>query len=276
MLNYNLNIIGSGNKPIVPIGAAPEPTTTTTTTTTTTSTTTTTTTLSGSKNLPSGGLLVYLDATVNQSYPGSGSVWYDLSGNAYNAQPLSGSTFPDWNVTNKEFIFNGVNDVLGAFPTSSITNFSAFAWCKLQSLTPTGLSDAEGIFGLCAQTSTSPQFKFDSLTFTETIQSYWEIATENNNRDVVSPVAETSTDYLFIGMTCTSNSQIIWRNGSKLASGSYSVPTYNTATALIGSRHFEGGGFVSNGFFTGSLSMCLLYDRVLTESEIQAIYAQGR
>ena len=79
MLNLNLNILGASNKPIVPIAPAPEPTTTTTTTTT--STTTTTTTTLGPKFIPTNGLIQYLDTTELSSYPGSGSVWYDISGN---------------------------------------------------------------------------------------------------------------------------------------------------------------------------------------------------
>jgi len=65
-------------------------TTTTTTTaapTTTTSTTTTTTTL----NVISSGLHLYVDASNPASYSGTGSTWFDLSGNGYNGT-LSGST----------------------------------------------------------------------------------------------------------------------------------------------------------------------------------------
>jgi hypothetical protein len=68
----------------------PNTSTTTTSTTvapTTTSTTTTTTTL----NVISSGLRIYVDASNPASYSGSGSTWYDLSGNGYNGT-LSGST----------------------------------------------------------------------------------------------------------------------------------------------------------------------------------------
>ena len=262
MLNLNLNILGASNKPIVPIAPAPTPTTTTTTTT-----------ISGSKIIPSGGLVQYLDATLVSSYPGSGSVWFDLSGNSYNASASFGSNFPTWDGANTEFGFNGSNNAVMAI-IPSITEFSAFTWLKLSTLTPGGSSDAEGAFGL-STVGASPVF--DSLTFTETFQSRWEIATENNNRDVIAPNAETSLDYIFIGITSTTGSVKLWRNGVVLNSAVGNPVGYTNGLSLVGQRYyFSTGGWPIDGWFNGDISMCLLYNRVLTDQEITDLYAQGR
>ena len=268
MLNLNLNILGASNKPIVPI--QPDPTTTTTTTSTTTSTTTTTT---PGKYIPPAGLVQYLDATLVSSYPGSGSIWFDLSGNGYNATTSFGSTFPTGDDANTELGFNGTNNALVAI-IPSITTFSAFTWLKLSTLTPSGTSDAEGAFGL----STIGDIEvFDSLTFTETFQSVWEIATENNNRDVISPVAETSLDYILIGITSTEGSVKLWRNGVVLNSAVGNPVGYTNGLSLVGQRYyFSTGGWPIDGWFNGDISMCLLYNRVLTDQEITDLYAQGR
>jgi hypothetical protein len=268
MLNLNLNILGASNKPIVPI--QPDPTTTTTTTSTTTSTTTTT---SGGKYIPPVGLVQYLDATLVSSYPGSGSVWFDLSGNEYNASASFGSTFPTWDDANTEFGFNGSsNAVMAIIP--SITTFSAFTWLKLSTLTPSGTSDAEGAFGLSTIGGVEV---FDSLTFTETFQSRWEIATENNNRDVIAPNAETSLDYIFIGITSTEGSVKLWRNGVVLNSAVGNPVGYTNGISLVGQRYYRSlSGWPTDGWFNGDISMCLLYDRVLTDQEISDLYTQGR
>lgn len=267
MLNLNLNILGASNKPIVPI--QPDPTTTTTTTTSTT----TTTTISGSKIIPSGGLVQYLDATLVSSYPGSGSVWFDLSGNSYNATASFGSVFPTWDGANTEFGFNGSSNAVSAV-IPSITTFSAFTWVKLATLTPSGTSDAEGAFGL---STTGGGEVFDNLTFTETFQSRWEIATENNNRDVIAPAAETSLDYIFIGITSTNGSVKLWRNGVVLNTGTTNPVTYTNGISLVGQRYYRSiSGWPTNGWFNGDISMCLLYNRVLTDQEITDLYAQGR
>jgi hypothetical protein len=268
MLNLNLNILGASNKPIVPIAPAPTPTTTTTTTTTSTTTTT-----AGGKYIPPAGLLQYLDATVVSSYPGSGSIWYDLSGNGYNAATAFGSSFPTWDGTNNELGFNGSSNALTAV-IPSITTFSAFAWVKLATLTPSGTSDAEGAFGL---STTGASEVFDSLTFTESAQSKWEIATENNNRDVLSPDAETSLDYILIGMTSTAGSVKLWRNGVVLASAIKNPVTYTDGISLVGQRYYRSTtGWTPDGWFNGDISMCLLYDRILTDQEISDLYTQGR
>lgn len=39
------------------------------------------------------GLMLYLDAADKNSYPGSGTSWYDLSGNAYNGTLYGGTTY---------------------------------------------------------------------------------------------------------------------------------------------------------------------------------------
>jgi hypothetical protein len=79
-------------------------TTTTTTTTTTTSTTTTTTTVA-----PVLTNLVYLlDASNSASYPGTGTVWTDLSANAYTAD-LTGAVYSTAGGA-PSIYFDGVND----------------------------------------------------------------------------------------------------------------------------------------------------------------------
>jgi hypothetical protein len=276
MLNLNLNILGASNKPIVPIQPAPEPPTTTTTTTTTSTTTTSTTTTASPKFIPSNGLVQYLDATVVSSYPGSGSIWYDISGNGYSVSASYGKSFPTWNAANQQFNFNGVNQIAAVVaPTGSISTLSAFTWVKLATVTPSGSSAGEGVYGL-----SQPEFgagQFNSIAFNENSASRWQVATENNLRDVVSPVQETSLEYMFIGMTVSSGSTKLWKNGSVLASGSRSVQTYsNTTVITVGQRHNEQGTYPSNGYLTGSVSMCLLYNRVLTDQEITNLYTQGR
>lgn len=92
------------------------------TTTTTTSTTTTTTTL----NVISSGLRLYVDASNPASYSGSGSTWYDLSGNGYNGT-LSGSTA--YNSANGGYIALQSNTGYIDFGLSSAgSSTSAFTW----------------------------------------------------------------------------------------------------------------------------------------------------
>ena len=69
------------------------------------------------------GLILYLDAANVRSYPGSGTTWYDLTQNDYNAT-LVGPTFASEN--NGGFGFDGINDYveLGQVPTTVLSSFT--------------------------------------------------------------------------------------------------------------------------------------------------------
>jgi hypothetical protein len=64
------------------------------------------------------GLVLHLDAANPKSYPGSGTVWTDLTKNGYNAT-LIGS--PSYNVTEKFISFNGTNQ----YSSTSVLGFSS-------------------------------------------------------------------------------------------------------------------------------------------------------
>ena len=56
------------------------------------------------------GLVLYLDAANTKSYPGSGTTWYDLSGNGNNGTLVNGPTFDTG--SNGSIVFDGVNDFI--------------------------------------------------------------------------------------------------------------------------------------------------------------------
>lgn len=58
------------------------------------------------------GLKLWLDASNPASYPGSGTTWYDLSGNGYNGTLVNGPTFDNGN--EGSIVFDGVNDYVNS------------------------------------------------------------------------------------------------------------------------------------------------------------------
>jgi hypothetical protein len=80
------------------------------------------------------GLVLYLDAGNNKSYPGSGTVWTDLSGNNNNGTLINAPTFSS---TNKgSIVFDGSNDHVNAVTATSLginsvsTGFTISIWFK--------------------------------------------------------------------------------------------------------------------------------------------------
>lgn len=77
--------------------------------------------LSHSPSIVSDGLIVYLDAANRRSYSGSGTSWFDLSGNNNHATLTNGPVFNSANGGN--IVFDGSNDyavILGNTSTLSI------------------------------------------------------------------------------------------------------------------------------------------------------------
>lgn len=72
------------------------------------------------------GLIVHYDAHIISSYPGSGTIWYDISGNGYNATN-NGATFVS--SVNSYFEFDGVNDYMtSSYVTPEQTTSTEFSW----------------------------------------------------------------------------------------------------------------------------------------------------
>jgi hypothetical protein len=72
-------------------------------------------------NIIKRGLVLHLDATINDSYIGTGTIWYDISGNDNNSTLTNGPTFSS---TNSGIInFDGVNDYVESNTTSNNFTF---------------------------------------------------------------------------------------------------------------------------------------------------------
>ena len=93
-------------------------------------------------------LVFYVDAAKSDSYPGSGTTWFDLSGNDYDTSIVSGNSFPTFN-SEGYFTYNKSMNVL-SLPDNATLNESNQAkktfsvWFK----TPSSFdaSAARGIF----------------------------------------------------------------------------------------------------------------------------------
>jgi hypothetical protein len=94
--------------------------------------------LSHSPFITTDGLVLCLDAANPRSYPGSGSTWYDLSGNNTNGVLQNSPTF---NTDSRDFTFNfdGSNQYLSVnnVPSIMTSDFSCEILAKLNTSTGT-------------------------------------------------------------------------------------------------------------------------------------------
>ena len=84
--------------------------------------------LGHSAKIVKNGLVLYLDAANTKSYVGSGTTWYDLSGNGNNGSLINGVGYIADN--NGSLMFDGVDDVVNTNNNTQFTDFTVNVWFK--------------------------------------------------------------------------------------------------------------------------------------------------
>lgn len=82
--------------------------------------------LSHSPKIVTDGLVLYLDAANQKSYPGSGTTWSDISGNGNNATLTNGPTYNTGSAGS--IVFDGVDDVAQTSYAPQFNDFTVIAW----------------------------------------------------------------------------------------------------------------------------------------------------
>jgi hypothetical protein len=196
------------------------------------------------------GLLLYWDAGNLDSYPGTGTTIYDLSGNGNNGTLINGVGF---NQTNGGvLVFDGVDD--GMYSTSP----------NLTSINNTVMG--------AARYSGGTRGRMINAAINNWLIGCWSNSTENYYAEGwVSPVANGPSD---------TNWRIVTALGD-VSGDSYTSYMNNVLSAGPSNAGSQGpngisvgaGGYTGNGeLSTGQFSFVLVYNRVLTVAEMTQNY----
>jgi hypothetical protein len=217
------------------------------------------------------GLVLYLDAADSDSYTGSGTTWYDLSGNGFNATLKNSPTYSTNNLG--RFSLDGTNDyayVGATFP--SYTNFTVSFWVNVQTI-----ANHRGIFCIKNAADTadygSGNFAIHTLTdgyFGMEASDLYAGNTSKNNTIVYNTNA-------YCTVVCDQTNSIVRYYLNGYANGTQAITstiTFSDHTALfIGSRQYSTTGENSpQNTLTGYLYHLLFYQRVLSQTEIYQNY----
>lgn len=206
------------------------------------------------------GLVLHLDAANVKSYPGSGTIWKDLSGNGNDGTLVNGVGY---STDNKgAMVFDGTNDYIdcgnpislnfgaNAF-TISFTCFRTAAGFQGGSYVNKGLGTATGFGsrdGAFLLHSAIGQFARIDL-----------VSTANAWRVETLVINQTSSPYIKRYTNGVLNQVGYLETPSNLGS------IDNTNNFVIG---LSGAGGI-NRYFTGIIPSCIVYNRALTAQEIQ-------
>lgn len=213
------------------------------------------------------GLALCLDAANTKSYPGSGTVWTDISGNNLNGTLQNGPVFAS--TASGRIVFDGTNDTvsIGQTSTSISNNFTIEFWC-MPSVTheidgestsgTVGTSGQRYIFG-------AVQMGVDGgagISVGTNGVSVYEHGNSYMPALLVSSTTVSSTVMTHIAVVYISKQPRLYLNGVLTRVGLTSTKTNVYPTiANIGSGQY--------GVFGGAISVVRVYNRSLSAAEVE-------
>ena len=200
--------------------------------------------------LDESGLVLNLDATNSSSYPGSGTIWTDLSGNGNNATLTNGPTYNSAN--GGSIVFDGSNDYApigtSGFPFGSSPG-TLSAWAR------TDTTAASFRWIVSYGTNATSQSRFLGINGT----TYYFGGLGN---DITASGVVTNTWFNIVGVYDGTNASM-YINGA-LVSG----PTAKSWNTVANNAQL---GRQTNGseYWDGNIAVVSIYNRALSSFEIQ-------
>ena len=207
-------------------------------------------------NIVTDGLVLALDAANKKSYPGSGTTWYDLSGNLNSGSLVNGPTFDSGN--GGSIVFDGGND-----------------YVDLVSLTPYSSNDPH---------------TYSAIIKTDTLSQYRWIINNGSNTEGTSLIFNGLTDkigFFYSGGAAVRNSNTILSTNTiyfittvyevgKVTfylNGIYDGESTTPSTwSAINTNPRIGSWYNGSYYFNGNIYNIQIYNRALTPEEVQQNY----
>ena len=209
----------------------------------------------GGPNVIDNGLVLSLDAGNVKSYPGSGTIWYDKSGNNNNGTLTNGPTFSGGSI-----VFDGVDDYVDTTFKASISigngnPFTISAFFKTGNMT-------QQMLVACPD---SPRFYIEVFNRSGVLVSHWGIG-NNNNSSTSTAIINLNQIYNYV-TTYDGNIAKGYLNGVLTDTDTIGSQSYNTYFLQIGKY----ASFLPL-YLSGSMYTTQIYNRALSASEVLQNY----
>jgi hypothetical protein len=213
--------------------------------------------------LVSDGLIFHLDASNANSYPGNGTTWTDLSGNAYTGNLTNGPTFNS--SLGGGVVFDGVDDFVDTnFLVNSGNELSFGVWCM-----PTAAGQSAGSDLIGKDHSINQPWASWGIDFMPDRSFRYFVA----NGSTFSPIQsqpQTLNQTYHVFATYKNKVLNAYINGSLVATTTnLNDPVYDN------SKKVSLGAWLSNqsnNRFIGTIYSAFIYNRALTQAEVLQNY----
>ena len=209
------------------------------------------------------GLQLYLDAASSSSYSGSGTTWYDLSGNS-NDVAMQNSGSISYTASGGGYFTLTSNGYFNRATTTGVpTGSSPYTFSVwVQKGAAWG---GNGMIGVGSSTSGNQTNQFRT-TSTNAYVNYW-YGDDLTATSSLSP----ATQWFNAVAQWDGTTRKIWVNGTQLSSAGASGLNVLSSLVQIGATNVGGSEPLQ-----GNIGQALIYDRALTSTEIQDNYTATR
>ena len=207
------------------------------------------------------GLVLNLDAGNIASYPGSGTVWNDLSGGSRNFTLINGVGYTTAN--GGALTFDGTDDRAESatviLPTANASPFTLEAFCQPNTTAP-GYQTVLGTAG-----------SFSQIGFSTT-----NFAAGRNggggNTLYTSLASITANTWYHLAMTYNGTTAVFYLNGNQVFTGSIGTNGSSNGVSLLGT--YAAGA--SSERFSGRLAVARIYNVALSATEVAQNFSSAR
>jgi hypothetical protein len=215
------------------------------------------------ENIVTNGLVNYLDAGFINSYPTTGTTWFDVSGYGRNGTLTNGPTYS--NISGGTIVFDGTDDYVTLGTQSFITNdFTVNLWYNLN----TNTTKEHFLFSIGYSSGNSFLIAANSnLGSSQTLSSYYLNPGGNATGRTINSITVGNT--VLVNLTYTRNNglNVIYINGVEQTSR-----TFTESLSLGSSLQYILGYAIprnkTTAYLQGNIYISQVYNRSLTQSEI--------
>lgn len=211
-------------------------------------------------SLITDGLILHLDASDPASYPGSGTTWFDISGNSYNGTLYNNVTYST--DAGGSFVFDGTGDQIITSMNESLNNVTLSGWFRRED----ALTVSAGM--IMNRVGSSVCGLNHNSRFTNSLGYHWHTTRYYDNSTGLSiPLNQ----WIFVAMAVTPNQMIMYKyDGGSLytyvANLSFAMPI-SWSDVRIGLDEYN-----SSRCWDGKIGAVYMYNRALSSSEVEQNY----
>jgi hypothetical protein len=216
--------------------------------------------ISGGPDTIQDGLILCLDASDKNSYPGSGTTWTDVAG-TNNGTLTNGPTFNSAN--GGSIVFDGTNDYVGCgTSTPPSGNISIFTW-----IYPTYFNSTWNILITKWFNPTGTDFHYALKSNGGNGTNIRQNLYTTSNSDIYGNYVFSLNNWYNVGFTLVNGGTLtFYVNGNTDGTSNTVSRTTQSSTLQIGD---DRGTYYS---LSGSLSSVKIYNRALSQSEVLQNY----